>query len=285
MYGSRLSTRMQEGAKSVWKASKHFASSVVTGGVSLSACRKHQVSQPVARRDAPEEPVSVVQVTARDEQGQTEPSPEAPRDLVVRVDGNNKLTIVTKFNEATVGAEHSPTGAALSSASSSSSGSERSRCESSSSGRGTASETGSAAPSHDEESSNKPVAQEEPRRPAKGRKLFKASKMIKSGSQVSLNKLKTFLMGNSDSRKLKLANKTQIDLAAEKPAATTTATAIDSELGERKQSTCELQTSQDLEIARIRCLELNQAINVASMAPATEASKEDTASSVPLTTQ
>lgn len=41
MYGSKLSTRMQDTAKSAWKASRKFASSVITGaGGGLSACRK-----------------------------------------------------------------------------------------------------------------------------------------------------------------------------------------------------------------------------------------------------
>lgn len=46
MYGSKLSTRMQDGARSAWRASKQFASSVITGGkVSLSACRHRKNRQ------------------------------------------------------------------------------------------------------------------------------------------------------------------------------------------------------------------------------------------------
>lgn len=285
MYGSRLSTRMQEGARSAWKASKHFASSVITGRVSISACRKHQrrpAASPVPARQAAsslpavagdlcasselgdsqgQELTSVVQVSSHAQHNPEDvqhaagsPTP-SNSDLMVRVDENNKLTIVTKFNnEAATSGEHSPGGAAPSSASSS--GSDRSRCESSSSGRGTASEAGSSEPSHDEEQMGAvapvaPIADQsdagqdrKSKRTAKSRgKLFKASKLLGSGSQLSLNKLKTFLI---DGRKQKLATS-----AKQTP--------------DDSQPQADLQQT-DLEGARLRCLELNQAINVASMA-------------------
>lgn len=289
MYGSRLSVRVQESARSAWKASKQFASSVITGRVSISGCRKHQRRQPEQPADgcaglengagetcapselelaAGQELTSVVQVGSQAHQppemgsrdAAASPSP-SNNDLVVRVDGNNKLTIVTKFNNEppTSGADHSPSGAAPSSASSSAS--DRSRCESSSSGRGTVSESGSAAPSQDDEqpstvasiadTSQPPadamVERQKPKRDAKGRsKLFKASKLLGSGSQLSINKFKSFLI---DGRKLKLAD-------SAKPAET--------------QHPPNEQQQSDLESARLRCLELNQAINVASMAVATK---------------
>lgn len=44
VYGSRLSTRMQTTAKSAWKSTKKLATSMVTSGVSLTACRHKSAS-------------------------------------------------------------------------------------------------------------------------------------------------------------------------------------------------------------------------------------------------
>lgn len=278
MYGSKLSTRMQDTAKSAWKASRKFASSVITGSVGgISACRQctkkrssgasltssgnvafatcapnqqlhpQQQAAVCVSADNGEHLTSVVevgkavgemnlqaQIHAQQQQQQPvfvqpglsqqqqQPSSQSvgpvtshTGDNLIRVDENNKLTIVTKFNDSDCHMSSSSSSGAsnhsdhLHSASSS----ERSRCESSSSGRGTASDAGSSGASQNgdsdgQEMSKSPVesdiaraahpasptcSQDDPQRRQHKRKssLFKASKVF-GGSQASLNKLRSF---------------------------------------------------------------------------------------------
>lgn len=49
IYGSRLSTRMQDTAKSAWRSTKKLATSMVTSGVSLTACRHKSTSSSMRR--------------------------------------------------------------------------------------------------------------------------------------------------------------------------------------------------------------------------------------------
>lgn len=201
MYGSKLSTRMQDGARSAWKASRKFASSVVTGrlvGGGFSSCTKRGAGGPKAADSMPadlqvaathEQPTiqqqpgrksqvcehtSVVevgpkgagdslpaellarqlaqsegrpvsssqQVAAAGEESAVELATEAASaQTMVRVDGNNKLTIVTKFNQLASEQERLESEQQASCGASG----ERSRCASSSSGRGTASQPESDA--------------------------------------------------------------------------------------------------------------------------------------------
>lgn len=263
LYGSKLSTRMQDTARSAWKASRKFASSVITGGVGgLSACRQcarrrssaaslgrarpdHlaagsapsgpiraeplEVSgQPVGLEAAEGGHLSVVEVgaSASGQQApgqqvvvQAQPAALAPppaasqtgggpnedpqQQGLIRVDQNNKLTIVTKFNDSDCQSATGGPGPGGSAPSSSSTGccSERSRCESSSSGRGTASDAGSAASQNGdldgaEERPHQPARPHEGGRQRRKSSLFKASKVF-GGSQASLGKLRNFFAAAS----------------------------------------------------------------------------------------
>lgn len=217
IYGSKLSTRMQDGARLAWKRSRKFASSVITNGLGgLSACRKHQMSgaksstrsnrtptsaafhqrhhqsatqfpshqassmgsspspQPLSSPSSTSQVLecsqleqrqhtSVVEVgstvgeyisqhaqvdlvqaasTTKDRQQDADSNnnqkEQQQQEGLIRVDENNKLTIVTKFNDLSAAS-------GLGTQAASSSCSERSRCESSSSGRGTASDSGSGS--------------------------------------------------------------------------------------------------------------------------------------------
>lgn len=336
IYGSKMSTRMHDTARSAWRASKQFASSVITGGVGLSACRKcnrrqssslapsgrgsfkeppneRMLGQEVCRQQASlsageaqqaelvaaqlklasdqDQHTSVIEVqslqpnsasrlatsgSSGSDQAQSESLASSSRNSapasqhealdqqssLIRVE-NNKLTIVTKFNDSECN-NQSPNSVGGLDLAAPSSGSERSRCESSSSGRGTSSEAGSATASqngdldesHLGQNAPLPVCQDpslncsdkeaarattttsttkagEVKRHKRKSSLFKASKVF-GGSQASLNKLKSFFTGSSG--KVSLANG-----AALKD-------------GRQQQST---EGQRDhLESSRLRCLEL-----------------------------
>lgn len=264
MYGSKLSTRMQDTARSAWKKSRKFAGSVLAAGGGLSACRRNskqrasvssvarrpcvqqrEQQQPATVESGTEQHTSVIEVgpTTADyvEQQQSElrratlaPAEQPP--LQVKVDENNKLTIVTKFSQlpgadqeaASRGAHQSlaPSAQAASSSSSHCCPSERSRCESSSSGRGTASASDSAgdlsgsqsgdlaeqvavltdegekaaerrqqpiSPAISSDSSSGCASSSSPEQSRHKRRssMFKTSRVF-SGSQASLNKLRSF---------------------------------------------------------------------------------------------
>lgn len=137
MYGSKLSTRVQDTARSAWKKSRKFASSVVTGGLmggGLSACRRNtkqrasccsssNTVRPAQYSQTGEQQcTSVIEVGptvgdfasvslaanghsatqhnnfSEQQQQQQATAPMNDSEAVVKVDQNNKLTIVTKFN-------------------------------------------------------------------------------------------------------------------------------------------------------------------------------------------
>lgn len=304
---------MQDTAKSAWKSSKKFASSVITGGVNLTGCRKgssdlrggnfqtqqlphlslgREINQEIEPSIEQQQHTSVVQINGTDTadlsiaenqaQQQTNPS-------LIRVDASKKLTIVTKFNDDQLLRQpmqgqqkqskmsNCSPAQSIETAPSSSGASERSRCESSSSGRGTSSDAGSAASQNgddkeecqasagadskitaaedaDNEQQNmtttSSMQQQQPatttdKKAHKTRKssLFKASKVVFGGSQASLNKLKNFFNGKQ--------LKTQQQHSTFE--------------GENYQNggSGELAAAEN---SRLRCMELNQAIKVPSVA-------------------
>lgn len=333
---------MHDTARSAWRASKQFASSVITGGVGLSACRQctrrqssslaagrasgskkksKQLSQVEAenchqmKAELPgevdqlaeltvqqmklagddDQHTSVIEVqslqlnasankaaavaSANIERSQNESNRNSvqvqqqqaeasdQQTSLIRVDENNKLTIVTKFSNDSEC--QSPNNASLDLAAPSS-GSERSRCESSSSGRGTSSDAGSATASQNGDldenhaSPTLPVCQNPSLNGDKGgvatvtttttnsskrhkrrSSLFKASKVF-GGSQASLNKLKSFFGGSSG--KVSLSNKVPQQPHQIKD-------------GQVRQQVLEGQMNH-LESSRLRCLELNRPASI-----------------------
>lgn len=327
LYGSKLSTRMQDSAKSAWKASKNFAGSVITGrAVGISACRKQRGSHSSENSNSNKLPnqqlqpevcqspdqFREIQVNGSDLASviKVESSPNLQSGAgatqsqhVIRLgESNNKLTIVTKFNDSPDGqrlsaaasiaspsASSSPSEDCSSASqqpssanpSSNSTGSERSRCESSSSGRGTsASDSGSTSASQNGDDAPPEVAattltlvnssqapsqianqqqQQQPQQQQVAKddnnnncdetstmkkqhrrksSLFKASKVF--GSQMSLNKLRTFLFTTNGKATINSdgARSTQ-----------------------EPEMDARLVAEQHLENSRLRCMELNRAIN------------------------
>lgn len=360
---------MHDTARSAWRASKQFASSVITGGVGLSACRtcnRRQSSSSGNRRGSnkkskkqsgesdtdiagpqqqgcrgaqvspgkydscaqqaadlviaqtnsvseDDQHTSVIEVQSsqpncsanrlvpcsasgdqvhqneslinnnnnnnRNSQMvqhlQHETSDQQQSSSLIRVDENNKLTIVTKFNESECNNQSPNNSASLDLAASSSS--ERSRCESSSSGRGTSSDAGSATASqngdmdmesHPGQTAALPVSHDpslnhsnndkevtaisktpvvDSKRHKRKASLFKASKVF-GGSQASLNKLKSFFTGSS-SGKVALSNGNPLR-------------------DQLKDSQQALDGRRDhLDSSRLRCLELNQNNRASSIDP------------------
>lgn len=175
---------------------------------------------------------------------------------LIRVDENNKLTIVTKFNDSDHYSTGPNTSIEMGAPTSSGSGSERSRCESSSSGRGTSSDAGSSASQNgdldgcasamnDKQLDNKQnnaitdttiassAAPQAIKKHKRKSSLFKANKLF-GGSQASLNKFKNFFTGSS-SNVIKVTSKEEL-----------------------KQQQQQLD-NEHLERSRLRCMELNQA--------------------------
>lgn len=318
---------MQDSAKSVWKASKQFASSVVTGGVGLSSCRqctskrgsvstnKRQQQQQQVKGgvsltsqqqrdneqqqrdefviraensasfekcslnnndttnkvagvscDDGEQHTSVIEVgptkatnaatehasDSRQIQQPQQRQDEQSGGGLIRVDGNNKLTIVTKFNDSDCSTGPN-TSIEIGAPTSSGSGSERSRCESSSSGRGTSSDAGSSASQNgdldgcsssvvvvaDKRQQQEQVKNNDKHDNAKRHKrkssLFKANKIF-GGSQASLNKFKNFFMSSSNVVKV---------------------TSSEELKHYQQQQQQQDNLNEHLERSRLRCMELN----------------------------
>lgn len=284
---------MQDTAKQAWRASRQFASSVITGGVSISACRQctskrnssnasarqppaqvqQECSSGVCIEQDQQQHTSVIEVVAnsaessnaaQDEQKSESTTKPSPSNLI-RVDHNNKLTIVTKFNDS---GESQVSQADPISLADTSNGSERSRCESSSSGRG--SETCSAGSQNGEDSadhsmaaahispdrkslshSNQPLTNDKSatggqssdasssKRHRRKSSIFKAAKVL-GGSQLSLNKLKSLFT----------------------PAKSISCSPVDTVQASSEQQQDVMRSFQHLESSRLRCMELNQALKV-----------------------
>ena len=342
IYGSKMSTRMQDTAKSAWRASKQFASSVITGGVGLSACRQCTRKRPstsgssesarqggqaggcgLAANDelGAEQHTSVIKVGAtppppppplpqprpalacnreasieREQQQQQQQQQQKVQVLqnkrtesqannnLISVDENNKLTIVTKFNDSECQGPNSSVAMAPVS-----NGSERSRCESSSSGRGSSSDAGSAGSQNGDEHSaemgqprgresalavclidganqgesgngngNGKTSDEAQRAAGKRHKrrssLFKANKVF-SGSQVSLNKLKGFFFVSQHQQTCDISTKPNASFHS------------------RQLQAAKLPQTAHLESSRLRCMELSA--NSGNSSPSMEAAKEE----------
>lgn len=390
IYGSKLSTRMHDTARSAWKASKQFASSVITGSsVGISACRKRtttlsatatatetkqskykqskeencrqagvnnepkaaSINDPAAadfghnhQADDDEQHTSVVKVESSAGQQQQQQSQSivsinvsGEQNHLIRVDENNKLTIVTKFSEIndssnnSIATSSSPNGLATSSPASSmlnqhqqhhhhdgssrstapavspatANGSERSRCESSSSGRGTSSsDAGSSASQNGDaelimqtelqqhnslENSSKQcsvpaninndsndhsetittiLGGKEHKQHRRKSSLFKASSVFgNAGSQVSLNKLKYFFTGSHGSGSISHNNNNNY-INGNK----LTITPLTKATKHQHDLDASIASEKHLENSRLRCMELNRAINMPS--PAVVLSKQ-----------
>lgn len=270
---------MQDTARSAWKASKHFASSVITGkAVSISGCRKRG-SSAEGRANRPPTPAqasdassaqadqhltSVIKVESTNQQQKQQIHQHQAQQSLIRVDQNNKLTIVTKFNEpdqAQMASNSSgqleltgQTGQSSIATPNSATGSERSRCESSSSGRGTSSDVGSSSSQNGDElpaddakgpagvttldannneqsqAKNSDSGQESHKQHRRKSSMFRPARVF--GSQASLNKWKYFFTGKDCTGSAKISQ--------QQPA----------EVG---------PLSVHLESSRLRCMELNRA--------------------------
>lgn len=311
---------MQDTAKSAWKSSKKFASSVITGGVNLTGCRKGsggaelnnrghintfqpqpQPQQPMEMEqefgqrpnDQSVEHLSVIQVNGSavvDSSLETQHQQQQQQQdsSLIRVDASKKLTIVTKFNDELLHQNGTSPGTEMAPSSGSS---ERSRCESSSSGRGTSSDAGSAASQNgddkDDQQQRTPEtkAQQTTARPAGGESegdgkprekthkrkgsssLFKASRVVFGGSQASLNKLKNFFNGGGGGKQLRTPQQQQQQSQLNQIAAGELSHQVSNGGGgnggiEQQSNGGEIA---DAESARLRCMELNQAIRVPSI--------------------